>query len=299
MGNCNFLKQKKQVLINGEWVDTRSFRYIPFCDGGGTPSVTIRGGWKYDVVFIQTRKYNSPIPIEVDGVEYNSYKSYRIDLDRYGNGSVNIESDDCIMNISTDMKGRYCVAEIKSCYVSDFGGKNIDELIYYCSTFTRKPEYDEFAVSGEEKFKGKKITFNGLDIAQEDNMDFRFLFSYFTGLTSLDLSSWNTSKVIKMEDMFSGCSSLESLDLSMFDVSNVKSIFSMFHKCSSLTTLDLSNWNLSSLYGPEPINEAFTFHGCSKLKTVYMRNCPQTTIDSISERLRAANILDQVTIITN
>ena len=295
MGNCNFLKQKKQVLINGEWVDTRSFRYIPFCDGGGTPSVTIRGGWKYDVVSIQTRKYNSLIPMEGNGVEY---KSYRIDLDRYGNGSVNLESDDCIMKISAHMKGRLCVAEIKSCYVSDFGGENIDEFIYYCSTFTRKPEYNGFDVPAEEKFKGKKITFNGFDIAQEDNMDFRFLFTYCTGLTSLDLSSWNTSKVNQMECMFGGCSSLESLDLSMFDVSNVKTIWEMFWKCSSLTTLDLSNWNLLNDEEPKPTYEGYTFHGCSKLKTVYMRNCPQTTIDNIKERLRGAKILDQVTIIT-
>ena len=297
MANCNFLKQKKQVLINGEWVDTRSFRYIPFCDGGGTPSVTIRGGWKYDVVSIQTRKYNSLIPMEGNGVEY---KSYRIDLDRYGNGSVNLESDDCIMKISADMKGRYCVAEIKSCYVSDFVGENIDEFIYYCSTFTRKPEYDDFAVlgPGEEKFNGKKITFKGFDIAQESDMSFRRLFNAFTGLTSLDLSSFETKNVTNMEYMFSRCHNLESLDLSMFDVSNVKSIFEMFWKCSSLTTLDLSNWNLLNDEAPKPTYEGYTFHGCSKLKTVYMRNCPQTTIDNIKERLRGADILDQVTIIT-
>lgn len=294
MGNCNFLRQKKQVLINGEWVDTRSFRYIPFCDGGGTPSVTIRGGWKNDVVWIQTRKYNSPIPMEGNGVEY---KSYRIDLDRYGNGSVNLESDDCIMGIFADMKGRYCVAEIKSCYVSDFGGENIDEFIYYCSTFTRKPEYNEFDVPGEKKFDGKKITFNGFDIAQESDMSFRFLFDSCRGLTSLDLSSFETKNVNNMDSMFSGCSSLESLDLSMFDVSNVKTIFWMFWKCSSLTTLDLSNWDLSSDEDYHPF-EGYTFHGCSKLKTVYMRNCPQKTIDAIKERLRGADILDQVTIIT-
>ena len=294
MANCNFLRQKKQVLINGEWVDTRSFRYIPFCDGGGTPSVTIRGGCKNDVVSIQTRKYNSPIPIEGNGVEY---KYYRIKLDRYGNGSVNLESDDCIMKIYAHMKAPACVAEIKSCYVSDFGGENIDELIYYCSTFTRKPEYAEFDVPAEEKFKGKKITFNGFDIAQEDNMDFRFLFTYCTGLTSLDLSSWNTSKVIKMEGMFNKCSSLESLDLSMFDMRNVEDMWGMFWGCSSLTTLDLSNWDLAKEYN-KPNYEGYTFHGCSKLKTVYMRNCPQITIDDIKERLRGANILDQVTIIT-
>ena len=41
MSNCKFLRQKKQVQINGEWVDTRSYRYIPYCDGG-TPCVIVK-----------------------------------------------------------------------------------------------------------------------------------------------------------------------------------------------------------------------------------------------------------------
>ena len=43
MGNCRFLRQKKQVKINGEWVDTRSLRYLPLCDENHS-IVSIRGG---------------------------------------------------------------------------------------------------------------------------------------------------------------------------------------------------------------------------------------------------------------
>ena len=67
----------------------------------------------------------------------------------------------------------------------------------------------------------------------------------------------------------------------MIDMSNVRLMSGMFGKCSSLTTLDLSNWNLLSDEEPKPTYEGYTFHGCSKLKTVYMRNCPQMTIDNI------------------
>ena len=57
MGNCKFLRQKKQVKINGEWVDTRSYRYLPYCDGG-TPSVTVTNGSPNGYVYVGYVKYD-------------------------------------------------------------------------------------------------------------------------------------------------------------------------------------------------------------------------------------------------
>ena len=47
MANCKFLRQKKQVKINGEWVDTRSYRYLPYCDVR-TPSIVIKNSGPYE-----------------------------------------------------------------------------------------------------------------------------------------------------------------------------------------------------------------------------------------------------------
>ena len=55
-------------------------------------------------------------------------------------------------------------------------------------------------------------------------------------LTSLDVSSFDTSNVIDMSSMFDGCYALTSLDLSSFDTSNVTSIDFMFYNCVSITT---------------------------------------------------------------
>ena len=73
------------------------------------------------------------------------------------------------------------------------------------------------------------------------------IFSGCSSLTSLDLSSWNTSEVTNMSEMFSSCSSLTSLDLSNFDTSNVVGMRGMFSGCSSLTSLDLSNFDVSNI----------------------------------------------------
>ncbi|TNE97042.1 MAG: BspA family leucine-rich repeat surface protein, partial [Deltaproteobacteria bacterium] len=73
------------------------------------------------------------------------------------------------------------------------------------------------------------------------------MFKNTSSLTSLDLSSFDTSNVTIMEGMFRGASSLTSLDLSSFNTSNVTTMASMFSGASSLTSLDLSSFNTSNV----------------------------------------------------
>ena len=93
------------------------------------------------------------------------------------------------------------------------------------------------------------------------------MFNYCRGLTSLDLSGWNTSNVTDMASMFNGCSGLTSLDLSKWDTSNVTSMYSMFH-------------------------------GCSKLNIIRMVGCEKPTIDKIKAQLTEDGIINNVNIIT-
>ena len=53
-------------------------------------------------------------------------------------------------------------------------------------------------------------------------------------LTSIDVSSFDTSKVNTMVDMFNGCSELKKLDITNFDMGNVYHINRMFDGCHKL-----------------------------------------------------------------
>lgn len=66
---------------------------------------------------------------------------------------------------------------------------------------------------------------------------------------SINISEFNTSKVIDMECMFANCT-IEVLDLSNFDTSNVKDMRAMFEHSKS-TRLDLSNFNTSKVIDME------------------------------------------------
>ena len=77
--------------------------------------------------------------------------------------------------------------------------------------------------------------------------DMKYMFFSCRGLTSLNLSNFDTSKVTDMSLMFTDCKGLTSLNLSNFDTSNVTTMSSMFNSCTSLTSLDIRSFSSINL----------------------------------------------------
>ncbi len=67
------------------------------------------------------------------------------------------------------------------------------------------------------------------------------MFRACSQLATLDLSTFDTSKVTDMSGMFFGCSRLASLDLSGFDTSSAANMSDMFFSCSSLRKISLGD----------------------------------------------------------
>ena len=96
------------------------------------------------------------------------------------------------------------------------------------------------------------------------NEDSSQMFMYCSGLTSLDLSKFDTSNVTYMSGMFGECSGLTSLDVTGFDTSKVTSMSSMFYSCSKLTSLDLTGFDTSKVTSMSNM-----FSSCEELTTIY------------------------------
>ena len=134
----------------------------------------------------------------------------------------------------------------------------------------------------EASFKGSNLNIT----------DIKGIFQDCSGLTSLDLSGWDTSNVSYISYMFKGCSGLTFLDLSGWNTSNVSYISNMFNDCTSLTSLDLSGWNTSN------VTDMYSmFKGCTSLTSIRMVGCEKPTIDKIKAQLTKDNITG-VTIVT-
>ena len=103
---------------------------------------------------------------------------------------------------------------------------------------------------------------SGFNTANVTSMSYMFLGC--SGLTSLDVSGFKTDNVTDMRYMFSGCSSLTSLDVSGFNTANVTEMYGMFDGCSGLASLDVSGFKTDNV-----TNMSGMFYGCSGLKTIY------------------------------
>lgn len=105
-----------------------------------------------------------------------------------------------------------------------------------------------------------------LDLSSFDTSHVTSMINMFydcNSLTNLNVSNWNTSRVTDIRGIFGECNSLTTLNLSSFDTSQVTSMIYMFYNCNSLTNLDLSSFdtsNVISMYG--------MFENCSALRNI-------------------------------
>ena len=97
--------------------------------------------------------------------------------------------------------------------------------------------------------------------------DMGWMFAGCSGLTSLDVSGFNTSNVTNMSGMFRNCSNLTSLEVSGFKTENVTDMGWMFYGCSGLTSLDVSGFNTANV-----TNMSSMFERCFSLTSLDLNN---------------------------
>ena len=105
------------------------------------------------------------------------------------------------------------------------------------------------------------LNLSSFDTSKVTNMS--NMFAHMRQLTALNLSNFNTSQVTDMGYMFEDMSNLTTLNLSSFDTSKVTNMGAMFEGVSGLTTLNLSNFDTSRV-----TDMGVMFSGMSNLTTL-------------------------------
>lgn len=114
------------------------------------------------------------------------------------------------------------------------------------------------------------LNVSGLILNTNDSITRFNLFMGLDKVTSLDVSTLNTSKVTSLLGAFYNCKSLISLDVSTWDTSKVTEFssgggYGSFVNCNSLTSLDLRSWSTeSSLDADVGYSDRFLY-GCTSL----------------------------------
>ena len=112
----------------------------------------------------------------------------------------------------------------------------------------------------EEQIENCHEMFNGLD-----------------NILEVDLSKFDSSKVVTMMDMFSDCTNVQSIIFDNIDTSSVENMMYLFGNCESLISLDLSRINTKSLK-----NMNNMFYCCKSLISLNLTNFNTSLVTSMS-----------------
>ena len=104
-----------------------------------------------------------------------------------------------------------------------------------------------------------------------------YLFANQKSITNLDLSTFDTSNTIDMNNMFNGCSKLITINTENWDTSNVVDMNYMFNGCNALKNLDVSNFNTSNV-----INMKYMFGGCNALTSLNLIKWDTSKVTDLS-----------------
>ena len=197
----------------------------------------------------------------------------------FGNDLSNLPANCTASNLCWDVSYNANQTTKVYAYLKDSGYKD--------STDSTKTLYDLYIVSEATimapiscnymfwHFKNMvSLNFNN-NFYTDETTSMTQMFYNCAALTSIDLSTFNTSKVTAMNGMFNMCG-FTSIDVSGFDTSKVTTMAAMFFSCPKLTSLDLSNFDTSNVTNMQQM-----FYYCIALKTLNISNFNTSKVTSM------------------
>lgn len=268
--NCMFLQCNSITTIDLSSFDISNVRDVGFMfyEDGNLTTIYVDESWNMDKVanYVETTNVYAGEEVFtnctklVGQISYNSSKK-NYTYANYTNGYLKIKEvylrklrDTNISGLSEVTKLHF---EIDKTYddqyfikdVSQTGYDNIKLYIIDNEAYITSPKKIYFPEDSSWMFfdLGKINEITGIE-----NTDTKYvttMYGMFTNhgyLTSLDLTSWNTSKVTSMDSMFLGCIGLTELKINTWDTSRVNNFQGMFRRTTSLKSLDVSNFSMNA-----------------------------------------------------
>lgn len=141
----------------------------------------------------------------------------------------------------------------KNIILGDFNSENVEDMSYMFASNsssgspTSEVDFSRFKTSNVQfmrhMFEGnfaQTLNLSSFDTSKVEDMS--EMFAKTKNLTTVNLSSFNTSNVKDMKNMFRYASAVTSLNLSSFDTREVTNMRSMFAHMKALTNLNISSF---------------------------------------------------------
>lgn len=121
------------------------------------------------------------------------------------------------------------------------------------------------------------------------NDDSIAMFHSLVNLRSLDVASFDTSKVRGMGNMFFGDEKLTTLDLSNFDTQNLTNMDKMFYGMSNLTSLNIGSFDTSKVTNMDSL-----FYGMVNIENINVSNFDTRNVTNMNHMFSSMHKLKQL-----
>ena len=198
-------------------------------------------------------------------------------------------------------------SDFYSLFSTDYQDDNIDEIageVYWDYIYYGEDCCESIVIASEEQYNAVKNTLNASNIisinesliptyywvnnmviyiySEADtimmNEDSSYLFSNLRGVSSIDLTKFNTSNVTNMMAMFYEATEVESFDLSNFDTSKVTNMVNMFTRCTNLRSFDFGDMDISNV---TRLSNMFFY--CYSLESFSFGNADTSSVKDVSD----------------
>ncbi len=157
------------------------------------------------------------------------------------------------------------------------------------ASFIKSAKVSATDVSSTYKWFADLTALETVDLSRFDSgrvLNAGHMFSGCSSLKQIQFGNFKTYNIKDMSYMFNGCESLEKLDLSSFNTSKVTSMRYMFAKCTSLTKINLSGFDTSKV-----TDMTGMFYGCSMAKSITTNDFDTTNVTNMSSMFEGCHSL--------
>ena len=223
--------------------------------------------------------------------------SYKVSPDSGYNGIAGVDIDVDVTNILDLSKGitfAYSKKDAENYKV--INADKITDLSHFFE-YTKMEQFDLSIFTGEltgidNVFEHSSLMdFSGVrdwDVSRVTSLRSCF---YYSKCRSLDLTKWDVSNVVFMDECFNNMAYIQVLDLSTWRTPKLESLRDMFQSCNSLVSLDISNFTIKREF--QSYERIFSY--CGELKEVKVINCDPVTKQRILDQLQKSYGLSSYT----
>ena len=266
----------ENVIISGINTDNLQYIYYMFSGCTSLKSVNISN---VDFKNVISAHYMFENCISLTSIQIANFKKLQKAHYMFYNCTSlkNIEFINFITDNLKEMHFMFCgCSSLQSLDLSKFNLSQVEKMEYAFKNCSSLITLD-FSKSNVCRVKTMEGLFSGCHSLHTINLTYFYIenvgsslqniFYDCNSVISIDLTSFNTKKIIYMNSMFYNCYSLTSINIASFDTSQLSEMNYMFYNCSSLLNIDLSHFKTDNLNFMK-----YTFTGCSSLKSIDISN---------------------------